>query len=319
MNRRVTWLTLLQVALVVVSVCASAEAQTPAPPRPQHAILLVIDGLSYLAPERVDMPNLKALMARGRILPGILQRRPAAPAQRRVGGELRLLHPEPDSRIGNDFPEAEAAVRPERVLPSRVHGAHRKRADLQSDQRRLSLHLPGGRERVSQSTRQQTRRRRREHVLDADTCSAAGSRCICACTSRTPERWAAAAGRISGRTTRSYRQAVAKADAHLGTHRRGAEEARNVREHVDLRDRRSRSDGRRRPSAVRAGCLADAGRGCGTRHQSRRPFPVFRADRYRPDADVPDGREAAGQRDGPHHGGGAGATRRRTCRHGSSD
>src|SRR5688500_3904070 len=65
MNRRVISLTLLRVALVVVSVSASTEAQTPAPPRPQHTILLVIDGLSYLAPERIDMPNLKALMARG--------------------------------------------------------------------------------------------------------------------------------------------------------------------------------------------------------------------------------------------------------------
>jgi len=65
MNRRVLWLTLLRVVLAVVFVGASTEAQTPAPPRPQHAILLVIDGLSYLAPERIDMPNLKALMARG--------------------------------------------------------------------------------------------------------------------------------------------------------------------------------------------------------------------------------------------------------------
>jgi Sulfatase len=65
MNRRGTWLTLLRVVLVIMIVCASAQAQTPAPGRPQHAILLVIDGLSYLAPERVDMPNLKALMARG--------------------------------------------------------------------------------------------------------------------------------------------------------------------------------------------------------------------------------------------------------------
>jgi hypothetical protein len=39
--------------------------QAQAPGKPEHAILLVIDGLSYLAPERVDMKNLKALMARG--------------------------------------------------------------------------------------------------------------------------------------------------------------------------------------------------------------------------------------------------------------
>jgi hypothetical protein len=42
-----------------------SHAQTGAPTRPQHAILLVIDGLSYLAPERVEMPHLKALTARG--------------------------------------------------------------------------------------------------------------------------------------------------------------------------------------------------------------------------------------------------------------
>jgi hypothetical protein len=64
MTRGITRLTLFSVALFS-SVCASAEAQTAAPPRPQHAILLVIDGLSYLAPERIDMPHLKALMARG--------------------------------------------------------------------------------------------------------------------------------------------------------------------------------------------------------------------------------------------------------------
>ena len=52
-------------ALVIASMPALSHAQTAAPARPQHAILLVIDGLSYLAPERVDMPNLKALMARG--------------------------------------------------------------------------------------------------------------------------------------------------------------------------------------------------------------------------------------------------------------
>ena len=63
MNPHATRLTLLPAALVLVSMLGSAEAQTP--PRPQHAILLVIDGFSYLAPERVDMPNLKALMDRG--------------------------------------------------------------------------------------------------------------------------------------------------------------------------------------------------------------------------------------------------------------
>ena len=52
-------------ALLLASIPGLSHAQTGAPARPQHAILFVIDGLSYLAPERVDMPNLKALMARG--------------------------------------------------------------------------------------------------------------------------------------------------------------------------------------------------------------------------------------------------------------
>jgi hypothetical protein len=52
-------------ALILASLPVLSYAQTAAPARPQHAILLVIDGLSYLAPERVEMPNLKALMARG--------------------------------------------------------------------------------------------------------------------------------------------------------------------------------------------------------------------------------------------------------------
>lgn len=52
-------------ALLLASLPALSHAQTTAAPRPQHAILLVIDGFSYLAPERVEMPNLKALMARG--------------------------------------------------------------------------------------------------------------------------------------------------------------------------------------------------------------------------------------------------------------
>jgi hypothetical protein len=52
-------------ALLLASMPAVSHAQTAAAARPQHAILLVIDGLSYLAPERVDMPNLTALMARG--------------------------------------------------------------------------------------------------------------------------------------------------------------------------------------------------------------------------------------------------------------
>jgi hypothetical protein len=52
-------------ALLMASMPALSHAQTAAPARPQHAILLVIDGLSYLAPERVEMPNLKAQMARG--------------------------------------------------------------------------------------------------------------------------------------------------------------------------------------------------------------------------------------------------------------
>jgi hypothetical protein len=53
--------------LLFLSTSAALHAQTPAPPpaQAQHAILLVIDGISYLAPERIDMPNLKALMARG--------------------------------------------------------------------------------------------------------------------------------------------------------------------------------------------------------------------------------------------------------------
>ena len=42
-----------------------AGAQQQRPVKPEHAILLVIDGISYLAPERVDMKNLKALMGRG--------------------------------------------------------------------------------------------------------------------------------------------------------------------------------------------------------------------------------------------------------------
>jgi hypothetical protein len=42
-----------------------ARAQTQGSAAPEHAILIVIDGFSYLAPERVDMKNLKALMARG--------------------------------------------------------------------------------------------------------------------------------------------------------------------------------------------------------------------------------------------------------------
>ncbi|MCC6857502.1 MAG: sulfatase-like hydrolase/transferase [Bryobacterales bacterium] len=36
-----------------------------APPRPQHAVLLIIDGLSYRAPERIDLPNLQKLIAAG--------------------------------------------------------------------------------------------------------------------------------------------------------------------------------------------------------------------------------------------------------------
>ena len=53
------------VAMLLASIPARVYAQPAAAARPQHAILLVIDGLSYLAPERVDMPNLKALIARG--------------------------------------------------------------------------------------------------------------------------------------------------------------------------------------------------------------------------------------------------------------
>ncbi len=55
------WLTAISIALLP----ALSHAQAAAPARPQHALLLVIDGLSYLAPERVEMPHLKALMARG--------------------------------------------------------------------------------------------------------------------------------------------------------------------------------------------------------------------------------------------------------------
>jgi hypothetical protein len=65
MNARMKRRSLLPAALVFMSLSTAALAQTPAPARPEHAILLVIDGLSHLAPERVDMPNLKALMARG--------------------------------------------------------------------------------------------------------------------------------------------------------------------------------------------------------------------------------------------------------------
>lgn len=54
------------VCLLGVSITVTpAHAQAQPPARAEHAILFVIDGLSYLAPERVDMPNLKALMARG--------------------------------------------------------------------------------------------------------------------------------------------------------------------------------------------------------------------------------------------------------------
>src|SRR5688500_5350897 len=52
-------------ALLLLSMPVLFQAQTGSPSRPQHAILLVIDGLSHLAPERIEMPNLKALMARG--------------------------------------------------------------------------------------------------------------------------------------------------------------------------------------------------------------------------------------------------------------
>jgi uncharacterized coiled-coil protein SlyX len=52
-------------ALLLALLPAVSNAQTAPSARPEHAILLVIDGLSYLAPERVEMPNLKALMARG--------------------------------------------------------------------------------------------------------------------------------------------------------------------------------------------------------------------------------------------------------------
>ena len=55
------WLAAVAIALMP----ALSHAQATAPARPRHAILLVIDGLSYLAPERVEMPHLKALMARG--------------------------------------------------------------------------------------------------------------------------------------------------------------------------------------------------------------------------------------------------------------
>lgn len=56
---------MLLAVVFLASAPVLSRAQTAAPDRPQHAILLVIDGLSYLAPERVEMPNLKALMARG--------------------------------------------------------------------------------------------------------------------------------------------------------------------------------------------------------------------------------------------------------------
>src|SRR5688500_19091323 len=52
-------------ALLLLSMPVLFQAQTGSPSRPQHAILLVIDGLSHLAPGRIEMPNLKALMARG--------------------------------------------------------------------------------------------------------------------------------------------------------------------------------------------------------------------------------------------------------------
>jgi hypothetical protein len=63
-RRKATW-GASALALTILFAGISSDAQQPAPARPQHVILLVIDGLSYLAPERVNMPNLKALMARG--------------------------------------------------------------------------------------------------------------------------------------------------------------------------------------------------------------------------------------------------------------
>ena len=41
------------------------KARAQAPAQAEHAILVVIDGFSYLAPERIDMPNLRAIMALG--------------------------------------------------------------------------------------------------------------------------------------------------------------------------------------------------------------------------------------------------------------
>ena len=41
------------------------RGEGPPPAQAEHAILVVIDGFSYLAPERVEMPNLRAIMARG--------------------------------------------------------------------------------------------------------------------------------------------------------------------------------------------------------------------------------------------------------------
>ncbi len=41
------------------------RGEGPPPAQAEHTILVVIDGFSYLAPERVEMPNLRAIMARG--------------------------------------------------------------------------------------------------------------------------------------------------------------------------------------------------------------------------------------------------------------
>jgi len=48
---------------VLGAVAPGVRAQAPA--KAEHAILVVIDGFSYLGPERVEMPNLRAMMARG--------------------------------------------------------------------------------------------------------------------------------------------------------------------------------------------------------------------------------------------------------------
>jgi hypothetical protein len=58
---RLRFLNGLGCAAVLAMTAMAAAAQTA----PEHVILWVVDGISYKAPERVDLPNLKSLMAAG--------------------------------------------------------------------------------------------------------------------------------------------------------------------------------------------------------------------------------------------------------------